>query len=118
MLTIRETQVEALRAALEHRFEDRCVELARQDWGELYASWPEARVRDEVRAVIETGPRWGFETERALYRLVNLDCMLGLGALRTGAVPWIFPILEAPGRTVGAKVEAVIARFERERGIR
>jgi hypothetical protein len=118
VLTIREPQVEALRQALLSRFEDRCVALAQRDWGELYAAWPEARVRDEVRAVIATGPRWGFETERALYRLVNLDCMLGLGALRTGALPWVFPILEASGHTVSAKVAAVIARFEREPGVR
>lgn len=114
MLTILDAQMEMFRAIATRRFEDRCLALVRDGWGEEYGSWSESRLREELRELFTAGRSWNFRSERNLYRLVNLACLLGLNFQRYGAASWATTILAAPDVDVDCKVQAVLDRFADE----
>jgi hypothetical protein len=114
MWTIRSEQSRALGEVTRRRFEDHCLELVQRSWGDLYASWGEDALRGELRELFTAGHDWGFKSERDLYRLVNVACLLGLGFQRANAPAWAVRVLGATRRPIEARIDAVIARLERQ----
>ncbi|HSU13304.1 hypothetical protein [Longimicrobium sp.] len=116
MLIIRDAQMEAFRLAALRPVEDRCVRLVREHWSALYAARSEADVRAELRHLFAVAPRWGFRSERELFRLANAACFLGLGFQRAPEAAWAVRILEDAGAAPGARLRALFARFDPEAG--
>lgn len=77
MLTLRREQRRALRRVRLEAFERRLVDLVRLDWAAEHGASSHEEARARVRACWRKAVGYGLETERQIYRFVNLCCFLG-----------------------------------------
>jgi hypothetical protein len=100
VITIRQQQLKALRAASREEFVRQVAEHVRECWPDAHASLGVAGMRQYVRAAIDRAEAYGISTQYGVVGFVDLLLALGDDFDTNDAFPWAREILtrDVPAR--------------------
>jgi hypothetical protein len=112
-LVIRDEQMAALRQVARREFRARLVRLVRRQWAADYGHWSEEQAQGAIRAAWRRALGHGLESDRHVYRYVNLCCLLGWDFEAEPAYRWVVEALGDAARPPERRLDFVLTELER-----
>ena len=114
MLTIRQSQMTALRAYMRASFEEQLVDFVQRAYPAYSPGSGSASAPELVRDGLAKAAAYGIDNERDIAKFVGLMAEFGSEFHKNPAAPWISGILTDPAIPAEAKVSLIEQQLRRK----